>query len=118
MDVLWDRGGVTVRQIIDDLPSTPAYTTIATVLRNLERKELVRSRRKGRFVIHLARMTRQEYAAAAMDHALAASGDRAASILHFVGALPAQDRSLLRRYLAQQEHTAATGTAPQDTGAP
>lgn len=114
MDVLWDRGGATVRQIIDDLPTTPAYTTIATVLRNLERKDLVHSRRQGRYVRHLARVSRQQHAAAAMDHALAASGDRTASILHFVDTLSAQDRGLLQQYLQQHSHPADERTAHKE----
>ncbi|UUZ43527.1 BlaI/MecI/CopY family transcriptional regulator [Janibacter limosus] len=34
MDVLWDHGPATVREVIEHLPSDPAYTTIATVLTN------------------------------------------------------------------------------------
>ena len=40
MDVLWDHGPATVREVIDRLPREPAYTTIATVLANLGRKGL------------------------------------------------------------------------------
>src|SRR5699024_2867854 len=32
MDVLWDHGTLTVREVIDHLGGAPAYTTIATVL--------------------------------------------------------------------------------------
>lgn len=115
MDVLWDRGGATIRQIMDDLPSDPAYTTIATVLRNLERKELVGAQRQGRFVLHHPRVSRQELAATAIGHALAASGDRAASILHFVDTLSTQDRDLLRQYLQQHDSAADSRLLDEET---
>ncbi|MGO3310686.1 MAG: BlaI/MecI/CopY family transcriptional regulator, partial [Brevibacterium aurantiacum] len=35
MDLLWDEGPLTVRQIIEASDNVPAYTTIATVLTNL-----------------------------------------------------------------------------------
>lgn len=115
MDVLWDRGGATIRQIMDDLPSDPAYTTIATVLRNLERKELVGAQRQGRFVLHHPRVSRQELAATTIGHALAASGDRAASILHFVDTLSTQDRDLLRQYLQQHDSAADSRLLDEET---
>lgn len=48
MDVLWDHGPATVREVIEHLPSDPAYTTIATVLTNLDRKHLVTITRQKR----------------------------------------------------------------------
>ena len=41
MGLLWDHEPLTVRQIIELSEAEPAYTTIATVLTNLERKGLV-----------------------------------------------------------------------------
>jgi len=38
MNVLWDLGASTIRSVIESLSSDPAYTTIATVLGNLVRK--------------------------------------------------------------------------------
>lgn len=99
MDVLWNHGPVTVRQVIDQLPSDPAYTTIATVLTNLDRKHLVTISRTGRSTRYAARLDRQEYAAQQIEQVLAASGDRTASILQFVASMPAADLELLRSYL-------------------
>lgn len=50
MDVLWEHGASTVREVITRLPHDPAYTTISTVLRNLERKDMVRHKRQGNAV--------------------------------------------------------------------
>jgi predicted transcriptional regulator len=43
MQVLWQRGAASVHEVLAQLPSdpAPAYTTILTVLRNLERRGLV-----------------------------------------------------------------------------
>ena len=43
LNVLWTNGQATVRKVLDALPGErrPAYTTVLTVLRNLERRGLV-----------------------------------------------------------------------------
>ena len=99
MDALWDSGESTVREIINTLPTASAYTTIATVLHNLDRKKLVRARRRHRSVHYRARLSRDEYTAQLMNHALSSSKDRAASILHFVDTISDEDAALLREYL-------------------
>ena len=103
MDVLWDHGPVTVREVIDRLPRDPAYTTIATVLANLGRKGLVAVTREGRSTRHAPQVSRQEHDATLMTCVLEASRDRAASILHFVDTMPEDDRTLLREYLARHD---------------
>ncbi len=99
MDVLWDHGTLTVREVIDHLGGTSAYTTIATVLGNLDRKGLVTITRQRRSTRYAARLSRQEHAAELMGQVLDASQDRAASILHFVESMPETDLALLRSYL-------------------
>lgn len=107
MDVLWDHGASTVREVIDRLPSDPAYTTIATVLTNLDRKGLVTISREKRSTRYGPRITRHEHAAGLMEQVLDASGDRAASILSFVGAMPESDLELLRAYLDSRQDGAS-----------
>lgn len=102
MDVLWDQGPATVRGIIDRLPHEPAYTTIATVLTNLDRKGLVAARKEQHSTWYQARARREEHVAAVMRHALGTSRDRAASILHFVETIPPTDLALLRDYLSRR----------------
>lgn len=103
MGRLWDHGPLTVRQIIDLAEAEPAYTTIATVLTNLERKGLVRRERQGRSVLHEPVVSREQHAAQMMQIALANGGDRAVSILHFVAGIDAADIQLLRDYLGQED---------------
>ncbi|MDN4479500.1 BlaI/MecI/CopY family transcriptional regulator [Demequina muriae] len=102
MDVLWDQGPARIRDIIDVLPQDFAYTTIATVLGNLQRKCLVVPERSGRAVHFAARVAREEHTAAVMAHALESSPNRAASMLHFVESMNERDMALLRDYLQQR----------------
>lgn len=99
MDALWDHGPSTVREVINHLGGTSAYTTIATVLGNLDRKGLVTITRERRSTRYAARLSRQAHAAELMGHVLDASRDRAASILHFVDSMPESDLAMLRDYL-------------------
>lgn len=103
MDLLWDGGASTIRGVIDRLPGDFAYTTIATVLNNLQRKCLVDSGKQGRSTVYSARTTREEHVASVMDHALGTSRDRAASILHFAERIPDSDLDLLRDYLRRRD---------------
>src|SRR6187549_2149643 len=58
MGVLWDLGSGTVAEVRDKLPADLAYTTVLTILRNLEAKELVTHTAEGkahRYVPKVAR---------------------------------------------------------------
>jgi predicted transcriptional regulator len=48
MGVLWDLGSGTVTEVRDKLPADLAYTTVLTILRNLEAKEFVSHRAEGK----------------------------------------------------------------------
>lgn len=108
MEVLWDHGPATVRDVINQLSTEPAYTTIATVLTNLDRKHLVSVTRQQRSTRYAARVSREQHAAELMGRVLEASSDRAASILHFVDAMPEGDLDMLRDYLNRRD----TGQVP------
>jgi BlaI family transcriptional regulator, penicillinase repressor len=41
MNILWERGASTVAEVSEALPDEPAYTTVLTILRNLESKGYV-----------------------------------------------------------------------------
>ena len=50
MDVLWEKGAVTVTEVMEALPQEPplAYNTVLTTLRILERKGYVRHQKNSR----------------------------------------------------------------------
>ena len=48
MGVLWEMGSGTVTEVRDRLPAALAYTTVLTILRNLEAKGFVRHETEGK----------------------------------------------------------------------
>lgn len=99
MELLWKGDTFTVRGLIDQIPSEPAYTTIATVLVNLRKKQLVSTKKDGHTTLYAACVSRDEHTARIMEHALNESGDRAASILRFIDSMPEDDLRMLREHL-------------------
>lgn len=69
MHVLWDHGAATVARVVDLLPGTPtpAYNTVLTLLRILERKGYVTHAKAGRAFVYTPRVPRAQ----AQRHALA-----------------------------------------------
>jgi predicted transcriptional regulator len=65
MDVVWDGGEKTVRQIMLALNATSgrqrAYTTVLTVAGNLRRKGVLTCRRQGRSDVYAPALSRQDY---------------------------------------------------------
>src|SRR5262249_57847426 len=67
MSILWRLGEATVHQVLESLPSGRrlAYTSVSTVLRILEQKRAVGSRREGsgRGHVYFPRVEKTEYEA-------------------------------------------------------
>ena len=102
MERLWSYDdGVVVREVLEDLQKERAiaYTTVMTVLDNLHRKGMVTRKKDGRAYRYWPAYSREQHTAALMEHALAASGDRGAALMHFVEQMPADEMSQLRRAL-------------------
>lgn len=59
MGVLWDRGSATVAEVRDALPVPLAYTTVLTILRNLEAKRLLRREEEGKAHRYFPRVERE-----------------------------------------------------------
>ncbi|ASK66291.1 MarR family transcriptional regulator [Brachybacterium avium] len=114
MEQLWEHEELTIRELISGLGDHHAYTTIATVLSNLGRKDLVSGCRVGRSVRYRPRHPRSEHAARLMEQALSSSNDRSASILRFVKGMDDREAALLREYLNGHDGTGAPdpGSAP------
>jgi len=58
MGVLWDLGSGTVAEVRAKLPVDLAYTTVLTILRNLEAKELVSHTTEGKAHRYVPRVAR------------------------------------------------------------
>ena len=62
MQVLWKLGKGFVKDIIDELPEPkPAYNTVSTIIRILERKEIVSHRAFGNTHEYFPLVTKDEY---------------------------------------------------------
>lgn len=82
LDVLWQRGECSVRDVLEDLGTDHAYTTILTVLQRLHAKKQVTRRRHGQALLYKAAQGRAE-----------AVGTRAAGLLTETG--PPEDDLLV-----------------------
>jgi predicted transcriptional regulator len=98
MRKIWERQSpVTVRDIVGDLQRERpiAYTTVMTVMGNLRRKGWLRRQEHGRAYRYEPAVSGEEYSAAVMRQALAASSNRAGTLMHFIGELSAEEASAL-----------------------
>ena len=68
MRVLWDKGEATVGEVVDALKTRPkpAYNTVLTLLRIMERKGYVSHRKDGRAFIFLPRVARADASRSAL----------------------------------------------------
>jgi predicted transcriptional regulator len=60
MGVLWTSGSATVAEVRDQLPVDLAYTTVLTILRNLEEKGFVSHETEGRAHRYFPRLARKD----------------------------------------------------------
>ena len=59
MTVLWEIGSGTVTEVRDQIDAALAYTTVLTILRNLEAKKFVRREEEGRAHRYFPRVHQQ-----------------------------------------------------------
>jgi len=106
MGVLWDLGSGTVSEVRERLPADLAYTTVLTILRNLEAKELVTHTTEGkahRYVPRVARRAARKSALTRMvDKLFHGSPEQLIAQLVEDDALSAEDMQRLRALLSAQ----------------
>ena len=59
MEVIWAHKAASVHQVVTDLTSTTAYTTVKTVMERLEKKGYLKRRKTGRAYVYTAALTRE-----------------------------------------------------------
>jgi predicted transcriptional regulator len=69
MNIIWEIGPCTVRQIMEQLPQDRAlaYTSVSTMARILEQKAFVASEKSGKTHLYRAAIARSDYEATAVD---------------------------------------------------
>ena len=108
MGVLWETGSATVAEVRDRLPVDLAYTTVLTILRNLEAKGFVRHEGEGkahRYFPLVARQTAGRSAVARLIEKLF-GGDPALLVSHLVSDHPLSAEELKKLHAALEERLA------------
>ncbi len=106
MDRLWARDApATVREVLTDLQPdrTLAYNTVLTVVDNLFKKGWLRREPDGRAFRYAPTVSRAEYGARQLRHALDGAGDPAEALVRFVGRMSADETAALRQALEAYE---------------
>jgi predicted transcriptional regulator len=99
MEEVWRQGRpTTVRAVMDALNARSAkeraYTTIMTIMRRLDDKQLLSRRREGKTDIYSARLSREEYLEARAQAEVGALVDEYgdAALVHFARHMDKLDR--------------------------
>lgn len=118
MRVLWDRGRATVGEVVDSIegPDKPAYNSILTVLRILEKKGYVTHEKDGRAFVYLPVVDRSQARQRAVSQLVARffNGSPEALVLDLLGhEHPTEDERTRIRHLLR----AAASAQPDEVAA-
>jgi len=93
---------VLVREVLEQIQRERdiAYTTVMTVMDNLHRKGVLSREQEGRAYRYQAVRSREEHTADLMEEVLATSGDKAATLMHFIQQIDDGELETLRKALA------------------
>jgi predicted transcriptional regulator len=102
MDRMWAANApASVRDVLEHIRKDRplAYTTVMTVMDNLHTKGLLKRKPVGRAYIYEAVSSKEAYTADVMRESLAKSGNRAATLVHFLERLTPEEASALEAAL-------------------
>ncbi len=70
MSIIWELGEGNVAQVIEQLPRTRnlAYTSVSTILRILEQKKVLKTRKEGRGHVYIPLLKRNEFEVKTVKH--------------------------------------------------
>jgi len=108
MQLVWKLGEVSVADVLAALPPERklAYTSVSTVLRILEQKGVVRSRKEGRGHLYSAILKREDYETHSVRHLVETmfDGTPSALVARLVEAVPLapDDVEEIRRILGRK----------------
>lgn len=70
MTILWRLGEGSVADVIEQLPKERdlAYTSVSTIMRILEQKEILKTRKEGRGHIYTPQLKKNDYEAKTVKH--------------------------------------------------
>jgi BlaI family penicillinase repressor len=114
MGVLWETGSATVAEVRDRLPADLAYTTVLTILRNLEAKGFVRHEGEGKAHRYFPKVARRAAGRSAVSRLIDKmfGGNAAMLVSHLVSDHPlsAEELRTLHAALGERLDKAAGST--------
>ena len=115
MGVLWETGSATVAEVRDRLPADLAYTTVLTILRNLEAKGFVRHEGEGKAHRYFPRVARKAAGKSAVARIIDKMfrGDPAMLVSHLVSEHPLSADELRKLHAALGERIAGANEPPK-----
>jgi len=109
MHVLWERPGSTVADVVEGIegPDKPAYNSVLTILRILEKKGYVEHEKDGRAFVYSAILDRQQARQGALSQVLSRffNGSRADLVMDLFGHEQANAEELARVRALLERHT-------------
>ena len=100
MEILWDRGESTVRDVQEALPGdpAPAYTTVLTILQKLTKSKWTTHRKDGRTYVYRPLCSREEAGRSAIRRFVTKvfDGDRMMAMQQLIGDTPLGDEEIAR----------------------
>lgn len=98
MTILWKRGEGSVADVLESLPKERdlAYTSVSTILRILEQKKIVITRKEGRGHIYIPALGKTDYEAKTVKHMVNRVFDGAPTALvrQLVSSMPLDARQI------------------------
>lgn len=70
MNILWKKGEGTVGDVLEGLSAQRnlAYTSVSTILRILEKKGILSSRKEGRGHLYIPKLSKENYETRSVEH--------------------------------------------------
>ena len=114
MGILWESGSATVAQVRDLLPADLAYTTVLTILRNLEAKGFVRHEGEGKAHRYFPRLARKAAGKSAVSRLIDKmfGGDASMLVSHLVSDHPLSAEELRKLHATLGERIADNPDTP------
>ncbi len=118
MGILWQTGSATVTEVRDKLPADLAYTTVLTILRNLEAKGFVRHEGEGKAHRYYPRVARRAAGKSAVSRLIDKmfGGDPAMLVSHLVSDHPLSASELRKLHAALGERIAESDEPTTPSG--
>jgi predicted transcriptional regulator len=114
MGILWESGSATVAEVRDRLPADLAYTTVLTILRNLEAKGFVRHEGEGKAHRYFPRVARKAAGKSAVSRLIDKmfGGDASMLVSHLVSDHPLSADELRKLHATLGERIADAKDSP------